>query len=244
MIFIFDNVVHKKKLMKFIKPAPSAIIVTSQLAEWSDLFEKIELKVLEFEEARQFVNAFLNQKRKLTDHDIAQLCKKVSYLPLALQQAVSYMNSCSISLEVYLKEYDANEKLLLSKPHLDENCNKTVAITWKMAFHRLKRRWVQVILMGKISQKKSLMTGMVSVSDAFLVLQRYSLVNKHEGKNDDGDHVIFNMHILVQKFIQWSQNDGCHFEKCVEILLNNSDVISPHTDAGKYQCLHLLYLLR
>ena len=130
VLFVFDNVTNKSRLMDFIEPnsLPNvSILITSQLSEWSDRFMKMRIEVLKEEAALSFVNQQLKEdqqlkekKYDLNNDNALRLCQKMQYLPLSLQQAISYIKASSVTVDEYLETFELHANILMKTGHGDE----------------------------------------------------------------------------------------------------------------------------
>ncbi|KAN0066838.1 hypothetical protein V8E54_015010 [Elaphomyces granulatus] len=97
--------------------------------------------------ATELLRASLIDKNLVNDHQIiTQLLHQLSYLPLAITQAASYINKTEISIANYLSLLQSQENVmveLLSQDFEDEwryaVINNSVAITWLISFKQIQK---------------------------------------------------------------------------------------------------------
>ena len=96
VLFVFDNIMNKSDLMDFLEVNVSikvSILVTSQFSKWSDRFIQMQIETLPKEAAVTLLRQHLTKKYNLNDENANSVCEKMQCLPLALQQAIAYINS-------------------------------------------------------------------------------------------------------------------------------------------------------
>ncbi|WP_265035660.1 NB-ARC domain-containing protein [Wolbachia endosymbiont (group A) of Agelastica alni] len=154
-LFIFDNAEGYEDISKFLpfslgqdynKPC---VLITSRSKDWKVGEEEGKIQVIQLDEfteteALRFVKKALNIRNNLQDEEIKKLTKELQYFPLALGQAVKYINESNIvlsrrskkkiSVSDYLKEYEEEaEKLLDFESKYKSDCyTKTTFVIWKI----------------------------------------------------------------------------------------------------------------
>ncbi len=108
-LFIFDNAEGYEDISKFLpfslgqdynKPC---VLITSRSKDWKVGEEEGKIQVIQLDEfteteALRFVKKALNIRNNLQDEEIKKLTKELQYFPLALGQAVKYINESNIVL--------------------------------------------------------------------------------------------------------------------------------------------------
>jgi tetratricopeptide (TPR) repeat protein len=109
-----------------------------------------ELPHLTGAEGVEFIKKRLSEPDLLGGDDLAaRLLEMLTYLPLALVQAVAFINKNGISLQEYIDLFEnaAESELSLLKEHFedqtryrieDEKENNAVAITWRLSFNQIR----------------------------------------------------------------------------------------------------------
>ncbi|MDG7053665.1 MAG: ATP-binding protein, partial [Wolbachia endosymbiont of Alcedoecus sp.] len=114
-LFIFDNAEGYKDIKKFLlsslhpRHKKPYVLVTSRnknwrIAESEGGIKTIQLGVFKEMEAVKFVKRALNIRDNLQDEEIKKLTQELQYFPLALGQAVAYINEKNIALSYRGKE--------------------------------------------------------------------------------------------------------------------------------------------
>ncbi|MEY2392697.1 NB-ARC domain-containing protein [Wolbachia endosymbiont of Tettigetta isshikii] len=149
-LFIFDNVQEYKKISKFLpflspdlnKPY---ILITSHDRELEKGIDVIKLGELEQGDAVEFVKKGFNipKKGRSQDRGIKNLVRRLQRFPLAIQQAISYIEDQRITekfkISDYLKEYEKKAKKLF-KSEIFQGIIMTIL---KQLLQLLKSRWIK-----------------------------------------------------------------------------------------------------
>jgi Tetratricopeptide repeat/AAA ATPase domain len=201
-LLIFDNVISQQAIAEFLPPAgPGQVIITTQNPNWS-IGQRLEVPVL----APGVAAKFLADRTGDLDRQAARaVAAEFEGLPLALEQAASYVLASGIGLSGYqqLLQQDRTAVLARQEP---ADYSKTVATAWSLAFRSLARdapaavgllrllascapEPVPLDLMllpargtpgvlpaGAGAELAGLVSNQIAVSDAVAELRRYSLV--------------------------------------------------------------------
>ncbi|XP_066933324.1 uncharacterized protein [Clytia hemisphaerica] len=216
VLFVLDNVINQAALVDLIpdtkKEAPR-FLITSQCSEWDQRFDVIKIGQFSNEEAEQFLETNIHDVEARKDKEANQkLLKSLSYLPLALQQAFSYINKNGLTVEMYLTIFDKRQKELLSEG-TQEIENPSVYTTLSLTYNRLLQEGGQKVidLLNKISylDGKDIRKGLLIkfVDDVFILNKILSLLAKYsiiETTNTGTGFVEnqINCHELTQTFIK------------------------------------------
>ena len=196
VLFVFDNVDNEDSVKEFLnikfqtgvqKPY---VVITSQYTRWGQRFVRQELRCFTPETAEEFVSYNLKHNSSFNDDSSKTFCALFEYLPLALQQAVAYVNNTGISIDVYLSEFQSHREELLSEDPCKMLYSKTVMTTWNMAINKIKaiNNFLSITLMnifsyldGKNIQKELLLefcdNDVILLNKALDILKQYSLIN-------------------------------------------------------------------
>ena len=91
-----------------------------------------------------------NDQREEVKVEAQKIVDILGYLPLAIEQAASYIRSTQNIFE-YLETYRQNQKaMLLNRPPGNHPYGESVFTTWKISFHQLKRINPDSILLSQI----------------------------------------------------------------------------------------------
>lgn len=253
-LFIFDNAEGYKDISKFLplsldnKPY---ILITSRNKDWGISEDEGEIKTIQLgifkeTEALKFVKRALNIRNNLQDEEIKNLTEELQYFPLALKQAVAYINEKNVVLSYrgkekigvsdYLKKYEEEaEKLLdFESKYGGDRYTKTTFITWKITidaiaqkecgFEALSILEIMAYLAPDKIRIKEIFSKLIADDEEKLwsaveLLDRYSMIDLKEG--------VANIHRLVQKVTELNlQKEGREEEvlrKALE-LVNSGDL--------------------
>ncbi|MFP3027986.1 MAG: tetratricopeptide repeat protein [Wolbachia sp.] len=221
-LFIFDDAEKSNYLNKFLPIHDSLpggngpyILITSRNREWERGIEVINLNELKSEEAIEFVKKGFSIEDESQNEKIKALVEKLQHFPLAIQQAISYIEDQRVTrkfdIDDYLKEYEKKAKDLLNYEGfrgIDNNYAKTTFTTWKITtdkiasnekYGNLALRILDVIsylATDNISREFFLdLTGNneEELRSAVRLLIKYSMVN---GEQEQG---VLSIHKLVQE---------------------------------------------
>ncbi|CAH2235640.1 MULTISPECIES: ankyrin repeat domain-containing protein [unclassified Wolbachia] len=226
-LFIFDNAEGYKGIKRFL---PSSlhprhkkpyVLITSRDCKWNVRGEG-DIKVIQLDEfgeveALEFVRKALNIENNLQDREIEELTRELQYFPLALGQAVVYIQDRNeesrlrgdkrFKISDYLKEYQQNAGELLKKGvyENEDRYTKTVLTTWNVTmtyickeygFEALSILEIMAYLAPDNICIKEIFSKLITDDKAKLwnaveLLNRYSMIKLREG--------VVNIHRLVQK---------------------------------------------
>uniref|UniRef100_A0A7M5XEQ4 NB-ARC domain-containing protein n=1 Tax=Clytia hemisphaerica TaxID=252671 RepID=A0A7M5XEQ4_9CNID len=216
VLFVLDNVINQVALVDLIpetkKEAPH-FLITSQCSEWDQRFDVIKIGKFSNEEAEQFLETNIHDVEARKDKEANQkLLKSLSYLPLALQQAFSFINENGLTVGMYLTIFDKRQKELLSEG-TQEIGNPSVYTTLSLTYNRLLQEGGQEVidLLNKISylDGKDIRKGLLIklVDDVFVLnkilslLAKYSIIETTNTGTGFLENQI-NCHELTQTFIK------------------------------------------
>jgi len=187
------------------------VLLTGRLARWSAEVEPIELDVLTEEAAAGFLLSRTEGRRRATKEDSAHasvLARELGFLPLALEQAGTYIAERRLTLAAYLDEWQSRHDQVLTwfDPRVS-HYPASVAITWQTSFDRLSapaRRLLQhlawlgpepipeSLLDVPIPHLPGLLESDLDPCDVLVELETYSLVTRAV------ETPTFTVHRLVQ----------------------------------------------
>ncbi|WP_353282647.1 ankyrin repeat domain-containing protein [Wolbachia endosymbiont (group A) of Pogonocherus hispidulus] len=255
-LFIFDNVQEYKKISKFLPFSLSPdlnkphILITSRNKDWGISEDEGEIKTIQLgvfkeTEALKFVKRALNIRNNLQDEEIKNLTEELQYFPLALKQAVAYINEKNVVLSYrgkekigvsdYLKRYEEEAKKLLDfeLKNKSDRYTKTTFITWKITIDAIAQKECGFEALSVLEIMAYLAPDKIRIEEIFSkliaddeeklwnavkLLDRYSMIDLKEG--------VANIHRLVQKVTELNlQKEGREEEvlrKALE-LINSGD---------------------
>ena len=243
VLFVLDDVTEseKKKVIAFkrISKGRLSLLVTSQTSDWdSSGVALIKILCFEEEEATKFLQ---NELKQSTSKDIDLLAAHLHSFPLALQQAVCYINKFKLSVSTYIEQFEACRQSILNvKIDSFSEYDKTLLTVWDMAFDKIKNESNKALLVFGmmaymdnrfINQNTFLhcleIDGEIELIEILELLCQYSLVMR---RNND----YLEIHGLIQKVIRFHiQNnrfvDGSNpRESLVNILTSISSSVDSH----------------
>ncbi|WCR59442.1 MAG: Phosphocholine transferase AnkX [Wolbachia endosymbiont of Ctenocephalides felis wCfeF] len=274
-LFIFDNAEEYKDIRRFLPSSLSLgckktyILITSRnknwrIAESEGEIKTIQLGVFKEMEAVKFVKRALNIRDNLQDEEIKKLTQELQYFPLALGQAVAYINEKNIVLSYrgkekigvsdYLKKYEEEaEKLLdFESKYKSDRYTKTTFITWKITIDAIAQKECGSEALNVLEIMAYLAPDKIYIEEIFSklvtnneeklwsaveLLDRYSIIDLKEG--------VANIHRLVQRVTELSlQKEGREEEvlrKALELISSDDlaqDSISHVASIWGYSSKH------
>jgi ankyrin repeat protein len=235
-LLIFDNAEKYKDISEFLPYSFSLfpndkkhyILITSRNQDWEVREEgKIEvIKLNEFtpEEAVKFIKNTLNIKNDLQNEYIEKLARELQYFPLALRQAITYIEETNkkherrgkkkFEISDYLKKYEKDAKELLEFSHESGRYAKATFVTWKITLEKIMqvgdqgREAIEILeIMAYLAPNNIPIEGFFSKLafdeqiigeemswSAVELLNQYSMINIVKG--------VSNIHRLVQQVIR------------------------------------------
>ncbi|WP_264731809.1 ankyrin repeat domain-containing protein [Wolbachia endosymbiont (group A) of Sphaerophoria taeniata] len=151
-LFIFDNAEKFENLSKFLPLhsfTPEAnkpyVLITSRNRNLRAGIEVIDLDKLKLNDSIEFVKKGLFINDELQDQEIKNLVEKLQHFPLAIRQAIAYINDRKVTEEFrvsdYLKEYEIKTKDLLNYKVLhgiNDDYIKTTFTTWEVTINKIE----------------------------------------------------------------------------------------------------------
>lgn len=138
-LFVYDNVQEMESLQPYL-PNKGHIIITSRN---NKIFGATEIEIMTKTEAFNLLDILVPsfaKERKNYKKNVLILIQKLGELPLALTQAGSYMKENMLTVEEYLKIYDAKRiKLLQEKTLPAGDRHDAVYNTWEMSMEALQK---------------------------------------------------------------------------------------------------------
>jgi len=135
-LLVFDNADRPEDLDRFLSTPGGHVLITSRNRTWSDVAETVEVDVFTREESVELICRRLSGA---SAEEADQLAEKVGDLPLALEQAASWMLATATPVADYLRLLDERVgQLLLESP--PANYPLPVVATWGLAFDQLSRQ--------------------------------------------------------------------------------------------------------
>ena len=214
----------------------------------------MQIDVLPKEAALTLVRQHLTDKYNINDENANLLCEKVQYLPLALQQAISYIRTWSISIDEYLSQFEHHADKLMKTFVSDERYDKTIMTTWDMAYQKIKNEDDSSFAITLINMMSYLDGSSIKKElfyeyyDKYLVqtslqtLHKYSLITINS--SDDDLQQIIQMHSLLQYVVRTKSKED-YLRQFLDMVFNISEDENKcsHSSYGEHLWHHLVFML-
>lgn len=209
-LFVFDDANDVKLVTEYLPKLPPGVqqpklLITSQSIEWGSQFVVIPLDVFTDNEAKEFVENSLGLDVSNRD-EVQLLCKELGNLPLALQQAVSFIKK-HVSVEEYNRMLQTCKLKLLNREIklecYSKNCIRTFDLAKNKLFESGDEDAIELLNLmsymdGKHITRKFLqnfLSDEFAFTSALDVLAEYSLI-RFQGNN-------IYVHSLIQCVIRY-----------------------------------------
>jgi tetratricopeptide (TPR) repeat protein len=136
-LLVVDNASDTRAVAAILPPAGAGhAIITSRNPGWQAIASVLPVDVLSPADSAEFL--LKNTRDTDADAEAARtLADALGYLPLALEQAASYVEETGMGLPMYLELFDLRSAELLVRES-SIGGTATVATTWQMSFERLR----------------------------------------------------------------------------------------------------------
>ena len=136
-LLIFDNAQDAKSIQEYLPESPDGhVLITSRNQNWGAFGTSLPVEVWDRSESFAFLKKRTGQSDEAAADDLA---KALGYLPLALEQAASYIDTRQLPYADYLALFTSRRKALWEREHAPEGYSDTVATTWSLAFDEIKQ---------------------------------------------------------------------------------------------------------
>lgn len=137
-LLIFDNAEQPSALAAFLpgQATTGHVIVTSRNHAWAEIANPVEVDVFKREES---IELLVKRAPEMTGGDASKLADRLGDLPLALEQAASWMAETGMTVTDYLRLFDSHLTSLLNES-APSSYPKTVVATWRTAFTDLSTK--------------------------------------------------------------------------------------------------------
>ncbi|MGW1772005.1 FxSxx-COOH system tetratricopeptide repeat protein [Streptomyces sp. NPDC002104] len=139
-LLILDNVHHPDHIARLTARATTGrILITSRRASgWHDIATPVPLDVLTPAEALELLSRILNRSGRTSTLDgAAELCEELGHLPLAVEQAASYIAESGLDPRAYLRllaDYPAD---MYREAGEGRDSERTIARIWRITLDRI-----------------------------------------------------------------------------------------------------------
>ena len=217
------------------------------------------IDVLTEDAAVELLRNELTDKHDLTTINASQLCQKMQYLPLALQQAIAYIREWSVPVDEYLKAFESYAHELMEACHGDEHYEKTILTTWNMAYQKITEEGDSALAIAMINIMSYLDGNCIKTElfydyydkidyDKYLVqkslrlLQKYSLITLNTSEDDLQQ--IIQVHSLLQYVVRM-KSDQSYLKQFLNKIFEIPDdkLVYEHSSYGENFYRHLVFML-
>jgi hypothetical protein len=137
-LFIFDNAEGCPELRDYLPRGHSRghVLVNTRERLQGVIGERLEAEVFSPADAVAF---FENRAAGIDKDEAMKLSNTLGFLPLALEQAASYIRENKYTAGQYLELLSKYGLRVLNTPSLDTDYDKTILTTWKITFDKIEQ---------------------------------------------------------------------------------------------------------
>ncbi|WP_329101500.1 tetratricopeptide repeat protein [Micromonospora sp. NBC_01699] len=138
-LLVLDNVTDPADITNLLARAPNGryLITSRRAAGWTGIAATIRLNVLDLDEAVQVVAAIMRDHSDELDlAGIAEVCVELGYLPLAVEQAGSFMAQAGVPPREYLSMLAVYPAAMYSAAGEGADAERTIARIWRVTLDR------------------------------------------------------------------------------------------------------------
>ncbi|WP_197288168.1 FxSxx-COOH system tetratricopeptide repeat protein [Nocardia sp. NRRL S-836] len=133
-LLVFDNADKPEDVRPFFPTGGSGhILVTSRNSHWSNVAETVEVDLFSRSESKQLLQ---RRNHGLTDEKAEQIADVLGDLPLAIEQAASWLRGTGMNAAEYLSLF-ARKRAELLEAGMPLDYHVPVAAAWNVSFDRL-----------------------------------------------------------------------------------------------------------
>lgn len=202
----------------------------------------VELSEITQEEGKSFLKKALFNKSLLDEeHAVIEFLDELTYLPLAINQAVAYLNETEITITEYLRLFrntDQDLVELMNTEFLDNTryreSQNAVATTWLISFHQIRKTdepALELLSFVACIEPKAIPRSMLpplgsdqQFTRAIGTLCGYKFLSKRE----DGE--MFDMHSLVHLAMRLMVTEQGSLNEIKEDAIDHLDIVFPNDD--------------
>ncbi|OBT65046.1 hypothetical protein VE03_05181, partial [Pseudogymnoascus sp. 23342-1-I1] len=200
----------------------------------------IELGEMSQEEAMVFMETSLTQGELLQDKaTTVELLRELTYLPLAIAQAVAYLNQNQISVRKYLGLLQGTEQSRVSLMNREfhdrtrcEGSQNAVATTWLVSFAQIQRSdKAAASLLGLLSciEPKAIPRSILLEVESEEVMEHaIGTLRGYAFLSQRGEEEMFDMHSLVHVATRvWLESEGLREQTTIDAIRHIGKVFPP-----------------
>ena len=261
-LYIFDNVDDEsvkdfKKYVSFKKNAFT--LVTSQWKSWSTDVNQVQIN--SFSKHDAFLFTKINVKQILTNDDqkLKEITEVLRYHPLAINQAILYINNNGVSLQEYLDLFQSHPIEMLEEGIPTEAETKSAIASINLILNKIETANENSLeILNYLSYcdgqhiTKTFIHGIskhlkinneFAINRAIRLLVSYSLLDRFDDEN--GRYAMHEMTQLASKCYQKrKEKTEIYKDKIADFLRLQLEDVKEHVDDGKQFCNHFLHTFR
>lgn len=269
LLVVLDGVESYSILVKYL-PCPQtastvSVLITSQNKNCTARFAEIPLKVFTPKSANEFMRKNLKeQKCNLNATNSQNLAELLEYHPLALQQAVSYIQENNMSVDQFNVLLRQQAPIILKEVSAVDIGQKSVMTTLSLALGKLKNSteergsaidllhfmcFLNVRSINRRLLYEAFNDDVVKTNEALKTLKTYSLINvMNDITMETLNEQVISIHSLVQMAIQHEEKKDSQsmqrYEEALEIIFkerSDNDQAEP-LYKHKHLCDHIVHI--
>ncbi|MFF4625808.1 tetratricopeptide repeat protein [Nonomuraea jabiensis] len=140
-LLVLDNVTHPSHIAPLCARLSSGhILITSRLATgWHAVTPNVlRLGVLTHNEAIELLTQIVTLGNPSADlNGAGELCERLGYLPLAIEQAAGYIHQTAITPYAYISLLNADPAMIYAQPSEGGDAQRTMARIWRVTLDKL-----------------------------------------------------------------------------------------------------------
>ncbi|CAG8950857.1 hypothetical protein HYFRA_00003074 [Hymenoscyphus fraxineus] len=243
--------IEKKRLVDYLPPSSSGSILFTTRTRKAAVDEApehvLDLQEMGHDEAREMLFATLLDKSAMeSEQDVTELLKLLTFLPLAIIQAASYLNKNGVSISDYIALYQGSESEIIKVLEKDfedlrrysdpKKTKNPIATTWVISFDQIRKedeKAAQYLSFMSCLLRENIPTSLLPrrSRDEFLsstgTLKAYSFITERKEKDSFDIHRL--VYIATRNWLkQEKDNQLRHWTNVA--LSRMKDVLIPNDD--------------
>lgn len=258
-LFIFDNVENYREFSEFfpktiIDNTPT-LLITSRYSNWKNIAPVLTIDIFTEQEAKEFIKNELSIIDDQQDTQIKELITLLQRLPLALQQAVAYIDAqrnivSDYSISEYITQFKAKTEEFLNFDffnYSNDPYTKTVFLAWQITLDKIKENSIvgdkalEILNIMAYIHPDHIANALFmplehpeKLGGAIHLLRSYSMINQQNQQD------ISTIHRLVQQVVRINlEKDIIAFQLIIEKLIK----ITTDYHKNKETELHFIHFL-
>lgn len=216
ILFVLDNAVPSKHIEDYLDnlskdfsiPSKLHILITSRSQQWHK--DMLLLDAFTEQEAYTFIKRHLPNEK---DNSIYNLAKTLHYFPLAINQAIIYIQAHT-NIDTYIEVMKLNEN---SGETMSKYTNALWS-TWRLSFSKLSTNAKSVLIMSSYLDADEINLDyfkhltLEEKDSAIAELKNYSFITINDDKK------AFKIHRLLQKIVRENEGIPFYLMKAIKML--------------------------